>query len=146
MIAKIFVLVFSIIIIIVDIVVVKQYTKCKKLDNVRKANKEKAQAYLHKLTYEELSLEGLYCIFREIIQDLDISFILSPYGIFRAKSLDACRMSDIFLGDIYGLWTRSLDYWVNSSDKEAVTIVTNQLKDILIDALNFYIIKNEKGK
>lgn len=125
---------------------VKQYTKCKKLDNVRKANKEKAQAYLHKLTYEELSLEGLYCIFREIIQDLDISFILSPYGIFRAKSLDACRMSDIFLGDIYGLWTKSLDYWINSSDKEAVTIVTNQLKDILIDALNFYIIKNEKGK
>lgn len=143
MVAKIFVLVFSIIIIIVAIIMVKQYTKCKKLDNVRKANKEKAQAYLHKLTYEELSLEGLYCIFREIIQDLDISFILSPYGIFRAKSLDACRMSDIFLGDIYGLWTKSLDYWINSSDKEAVTIVTNQLKDILIDALNFYY---EKGK
>lgn len=139
MVAKIFVLVF--IIVIVAIIMVKQYIKCKKLDNVRKANKEKAQAYLHKLTYEELSLEGLYCIFREIIQDLDISFILSPYGIFRAKSLDACRMSDIFLGDIYGLWTKSLDYWVNSSDKEAVTIVTNQLKDILIDALNFYIIK-----
>lgn len=144
MVAKIFVLVFSIIIIIVAIIMVKQYTKCKKLDNVRKANKEKAQAYLHKLTYEELSLEGLYCIFREIIQDLDISFILSPYGIFRAKSLDACRMSDIYLED-NSLWTKSLDYWVNSSDKEAVTIVTNQFRNILISTLNFYI-QYEKSK
>lgn len=145
MVAKIFVLVFSIIIIIVAIIMVKQYTKCKKLDNARKANREKAQAYLHKLTYEELSLEDLYCIFREIIQDLDISFILSPYGIFRAKSLDACRMSDIFLGDIYGLWTKSLDYWVNCSDVEAVNIVTNQFRNTLISILNFYI-QHEKSK
>lgn len=145
MVAKIFVLVFSIIIIIVAIIMVKQYTKCKKLDNARKANREKAQAYLHKLTYEELSLEDLYCIFREIIQDLDISFILSPYGIFRAKSLDACRMSDIFLGDIYGLWTKSLDYWINCSDVEAVNIVTNQFRNTLISILNFYI-QHEKSK
>lgn len=145
MVAKIFVLVFSIIIIIVAIIMVKQYTKCKKLDNVRKANKEKAQAYLHKLTYEELSLEGLYCIFREIIQNLDLSFILSSYGTFRAKSLDSCRMSDIYLGDIYGLWTKSLDYWVNCSDVEAVNIVTNQFRNILISTLNFYI-QHEKSK
>lgn len=143
MIAKIFVLVFSIV--IVAIIMVKQYTKCKKLDNVRKANKEKAQAYLHKLTYEELSLEGLYCIFREIIQNLDISFILSSYGTFRAKSLDSCRMSDIYLGDIYGLWTKSLDYWVNCSDVEAVNTVTNQFRNILISTLNFYI-QYEKSK
>ena len=61
----------------------------------------KAYSYLHKITYECLSLEGLYCVFREIIRDLDISFILSPYGIFRAKTLDDCRMSDIYLGNIY---------------------------------------------
>ena len=142
---KIFVLVFSIIIVIVAIIMVKQYTKCKKLDQLRKANIEKAQAYLHKISYEELSLEELYCIFREIIQNLDLSFILSSYGTFRAKSLDSCRMSDIYLGDIYGLWTKSLDYWVKSSDIEAVNTVTNQFRNILISTLNFYI-KNEKGK
>ena len=143
MIAKIFVLVFSIIIVIVAIIMVRQYTKCKKLDKIRKANIEKAHEYLHKLTYEELSLEELYCIFREIIQNLDISFILSSYGTFRAKSLDACRMSDIYLG--YGLWTKPLDYWVNCSDKEAVNTITNRFKNILISTLNFYI-KYEKSK
>lgn len=145
MIAKIFVLVFSIIIVIVAIIMVKQYTKCKKLDQIRKANIEKAQAYLHKVSYEKLSLEGLYCIFKEITQHLDMSFILSSYGTFRAKSLDSCRMSDIYLGDIYGLWTKSLDYWINSSDVEAVNIVTNQFRNILISTLNFYI-QHEKGK
>lgn len=145
MIAKIFVLIFSIIIIIVAIIMVKQYIKCKKLDNIRKANIKTASAYLYGLSHTELSLEGLYCTFREIIQNLDISFILSSYGTFRAKSLDSCRMSDIYLGDIYGLWTKSLDYWVNCSDVEAVNIVTNQFRNILISTLNFYI-QHEKSK
>lgn len=147
MIAKIFVLVFSIIIIIVAFIMVKQYIKCKKNDNIRKANIEKAHEYLHKITYEKLSLEGLYCIFREIIQDLDISFVLNPYGFFRAKSLDSCRMSDIYLGNICGLWTHSLNTWINtpSISKVDLDIVTNQFKNILIDTLNTYI-KHEKGK
>lgn len=145
MIAKLFVLVVGIIIVIIAIIMVKQYTKCKKSDKIRKANIKTAYAYLHALTYTELSLEGLYCTFKEITQHLDISFILSSYGAFRAKSLDSCRMSDIFLGDIYGLWTKPLDYWVNSSDVEAVNTVTNQFRNILISTLNFYI-QHEKSK
>lgn len=125
---------------------VKQYIKRKEIDNIRKANIKTASAFLYGLTHTELSLEGLYCIFKEITQHIDISFILSSYGTFRAKSLDSCRMSDIYLGDIYGLWTKPLDYWVNCSDVEAVKTITNQFKNILISTLNFYIIKNEKGK
>lgn len=143
--AKIFVLIFSIIIVIITIIMVKQFIKCKKSDNIRKANIEKAYEYLHKITYEELSLEGLYCIFKEIAQNLDISFILNPYGIFRAKSLDGCRMSDIYLGNIYGLWTYPLNTWINTSSKVDLDIVTSQFKNILIDTLNTYI-KHEKGK
>lgn len=145
--AKIFVLIFSIIIIIITIIIVKQYIKCKKLNTIRKANIEKAYEYLHKITYEKLSLEGLYCIFKEIAQNLDISFILNPHGIFRAKSLDGCRMSDIYLGNIYGLWTYPLNTWINTSSisKVDLDIITNQFKNILIDTLNTYI-KHEKGK
>lgn len=145
--AKIFVLIFSIIIVIVTIIMVKQFIKCKKSDNIRKANINKAYNYLHKITYEELSLEGLYCIFKEIAQNLDISFILNPYGIFRAKSLDDCRMSDIYLGNIYGLWTYPLNIWINTSSisKVDLDIVTTQFKNILIVTLNTYI-KYEKGK
>lgn len=126
---------------------VKQYIECKKSDNIRKANIEKAYKYLHKITYEKLSLEDLYCIFREITQDLDISFILNPYGIFRAKSLDDCRMSNIYLDNICGLWTHSLNTWINTSSisKVDLGIITSQFKNILIDTLNTYI-KHEKGK
>ena len=145
--AKIFVLIFSIIIVIVTIIMVKQFIRCKKLDNIHKANINKAYNYLHKITYDTLSLEELYCIFKEIAQNLDISFILNPYGIFRAKSLDGCRMSDIYLGNIYGLWTYPLNTWINTSSisKVDLDIVTTQFKNILIDTLNTYI-KHEKGK
>lgn len=61
---------------------------------------------------KQLSLEGLYCIFKEIAQNLDISFILNPYGIFRAKSLDGCRMSEDILKY---LWT--LDISLKYLDK-----------------------------
>ena len=144
MITKIFIL--SIIIIIVTIIMIKQYIS-KKSDNIRKANINKAYNYLHKITYDTLSLEELYCIFKEIAQNLDISFILNPYGTFRAKSLDGCRMSDIYLGDIYGLWTYPLNTWINtpSISKVDLGIVTNQFRNILIDTLNTYI-KHEKGK
>lgn len=33
---------------------VKQYIKCKKSDNIHKANIEKAYEYLHKITYEAI--------------------------------------------------------------------------------------------
>lgn len=120
-------------------------TEISHLHKIKNLHISQAYSYLHKITYDSLSLEGLYCVFREIIRDLDISFILNPYGIFRAKSLDDCRMSDIYLGNIYGIWTMPLNYWVKSTDKEAVDIVTTQFKETLIDTLNTYI-KHEKGK
>lgn len=34
--------------------------------------------------------------------------------------------SEVFLGDIYGLWTHSLSYWLTCCDEDAVSKITNQ--------------------
>ena len=141
----IIVLISAVLLIVIAILIDTHYKRKSKRSETKKRHISQAYSYLHKITYECLSLEGLYCVFREIIRDLDVSFILSPYGIFRAKTLDDCRMSDIYLGNIYGLWTNPLNYWIKTSDKEAATLVTEQFKEVLIDTLNTYI-KNEKGK
>lgn len=141
----IIVLISAVLLITAAVLIDRHYRRKNKRTETKKRHIDKAYSYLHKITYECLSLEGLYCVFREIIRDLDISFILSPYGIFRAKTLDDCRISDIYLGNIYGLWTNPLNYWVKTSDKEAATLVTEQFKEVLINTLNTYI-KNEKGK
>ena len=141
----IIVLISAVLLIAAAILIDTHYNRKNKKTETAKRHIDKAYSYLHKITYECLSLEGLYCVFREIIQDLDISFILSPYGIFRAKTLDDCRMSDIYLGNIYGLWTNPLNYWIKTTDKEAATLVTEQFKGALINTLNTYI-KYEKGK
>ena len=113
-------------------------------DNLIKNNISKAKEYLSRIKNAN-SLDELYCIFREMINYIDVSFILNPYGMFRANSLEECRTTDIFLGDINGLWTLTLNRWMQTDDTEAVKIVTNQFKNELINILNKYI-NYEKSK
>ena len=113
-------------------------------DNLIKNNVSKAISYLSRIENAN-SLDELYCIFREMINYIDVSFILNPYGMFRAKSLEECRTTDIFLGDINGLWTLTLNRWMQTDDTEAVKIVTNQFKETLINTVNTYI-NYEKSK
>ena len=113
-------------------------------DNLIKNNISKAKSYLSRIENAN-SLDELYCIFREMINYIDVSFILNPYGMFRAKSLEECRTTDIFLGDINGLWTLTLNRWMQTDDIEAVKIVTNQFKETLINTINTYI-NYEKSK
>ena len=113
-------------------------------DNLIKNNISKAREYLSRIENEN-SLDELYCIFREMINYIDVSFILNPYGMFRANSLEECRTTDIFLGDINGLWTLTLNRWMQTDDTVAVKIVTNQFKETLINTVNTYI-NYEKSK
>ena len=113
-------------------------------DNLIKNNISKAKSYLSRIENAN-SLDELYCIFREMINYIDVSFILNPYGMFRANSLEECRTTDIFLGDINGLWTLTLNRWMQTDDIEAVKEVTHQFKSTLINILNTYI-NHEKSK
>ena len=141
----IFSILLAFLIIFVIISLIHKYKLCIAHDTQIKNNIATAQYYLSKIEYAN-SLEELYCIFREITKSLDVSFILNPYGMFRAKSLENCRTTDIYLGDINGLWTFTLNGWMGTKDDmEARKIVTNQFREALINTLNTYI-KHEKGK
>lgn len=48
------------------------------------------------------------------------------YGMFRTKNIATMDPSEVFLGDIEGLWTHSLSYWLTCCDEDAVAIVTKQ--------------------
>lgn len=48
------------------------------------------------------------------------------YGMFRTKEIATMDPSEVFLGDIEGLWTHSLSYWLTCCDEDAVSIVTKQ--------------------
>lgn len=140
----IFSILLAFLIIFVIISLIHKYKLCIAHDTQIKNNIATAQYYLSKIENAN-SLEELYCIFREITKSLDVSFILNPYGMFRAKSLENCRTTDIYLGNINGLWTFTLNEWMETKDIEARKIVTNQFREALINTLNTYI-KHEKSK
>ena len=48
------------------------------------------------------------------------------YGMFRTSNIATMDPSEVFLGDIYGLWTHSLSYWLTCCDEYAVSKITNQ--------------------
>ena len=48
------------------------------------------------------------------------------YGMFRTSNIATMDPSEVFLGDIYGLWTHSLSYWLTCCDEDAVSKITNQ--------------------
>lgn len=88
---------------------------------------------LNKFKVELMShhtLEDTFKIHRQLgALDLAWSPIIGPddkYGMFRTKCIGTMSMDEVFLGDIYGLWTHSLTYWLSSKNDEAVSIVTNQ--------------------
>lgn len=140
----IFLVLLVCVVIFTTIILIHVHKVCKANTYIIKNNINKAKSYLSRIENAN-SLDELYCIFREMINSIDVSFILNPYGMFRANSLEECRTTDIFLGDINGLWTFTLNRWMQTDDTEAVKIVTNQFKSELINTLNTYI-NHEKSK
>lgn len=56
----------------------------------------------------------------------DKSICPDKYGMFRTKEIATMDPGEVFLGDIEGLWTHSLSYWLTCCDEDAVAVVTNQ--------------------
>lgn len=48
------------------------------------------------------------------------------YGMFRTSNISTMSMDEVFLGDIYELWTHSLPFWLSYQDEDAVSKITNQ--------------------
>lgn len=53
-----------------------------------------------------------------------IAICPDKYGMFRTSNIATMSMDEVFLGDIYGLWT--LTFWLSCKDEDAVSKITNQ--------------------
>lgn len=124
----------------------KQTRKSDKKHREYLSKVQKASTFINRIKYAK-DLSELYIIFRDMTKEMDISFILNPYGygMFRASCIENCLSTDIFLSDIDGIWTHTLNYWMKSDDKECVSYITYQFKYTLLQIINTYI-KNEKDK
>lgn len=121
------VLVTLIIFIIVGVTAKKNQEKkneINKLENqICQLNKFKGELMSHH------TLEDTFKIHRQLgAMHLAWSPAICPdkYGMFRTSNIATMSTDEVFLGDIYGLWTHSLTYWLSSKNDEAVSIVTNQ--------------------
>ena len=52
----------------------------------------------------------------------------NEYGMFRTKDIASMKPSEVFLGNIYGLWTAPLSDWIGSRDER---VITNQYRQHL---------------
>lgn len=93
------------------------------------------------------TLDDLFFFNKKIIREFYEYASKSPsicpdqYGVFRVEDLKDLDKSNIFLGNIYGLWTLSLKEFESKADLEELKIVTNQyyllLKSGLYQILGF---------
>lgn len=58
----------------------------------------------------------------------------AQYGMFRTSNIATMSMDDVFLGDICGLWTHTLTYWLTCND-DAVIIVTGQYYEQVLNGI-----------
>lgn len=64
------------------------------------------------------------------------------HGMFRTSNIATMSMDDVFLGDIYGLWT--LTFWLSCQDEDAVSKITNQYHKQVLSGIEAEIEELEK--
>lgn len=116
--------------IIFVIVGVMAQKNIKKKDEINKLEHQICQ--LNKFKGELMShhtLEDTFKVHRQLgAMHLAWNHAICPdkYGMFRTSNIATMSTDEVFLGDIYGLWTHSLTYWLSSKNEDAVSIITDQ--------------------
>ena len=127
MVITVIVLVALIIFIIVGVTAKKNQEKKNEINRLEhqicQLNKFKCELMSHH------TLEDTFKIHRQLgAMHLAWNPAICPaqYGMFRTSNIATMSMDDVFLGDICGLWTHTLTYWLTCNDEDAVIIVTGQ--------------------
>lgn len=116
--------------IIFVIVGVMAQKNIKKKDEINKLEHQICQ--LNKFKGELMShhtLEDTFKVHRQLgAMHLAWNHAICPdkYGMFRTSNIATMSTDEVFLGDIYGLWTHSLPFWLSYQDEDAVSEITNQ--------------------
>lgn len=72
----------------------------------------------------------------------------NEYGMFRTKNITTMTKDEVYLGNTWGLFTKSLSFWEQSSDEDARNIVLRQYKSQLLLNLKDYesnVLNNPKN-
>lgn len=127
MVTTVIVLVALIIFIIVGVIAKKNQEKKNEINKlehqIRQLNKFKDELMSHH------TLEDTFKIHKQLGEmHLAWSIAICPdkYGMFRTKQIATMDPSEVFLGDIEGLWTHTLTFWLSCQDEDAVSKITNQ--------------------
>lgn len=116
--------------IIFVIVGVMAQKNIKKKDEINRLDYQICQ--LNKFKGELMShhtLEDTFKVHRQLgAMHLAWSHAICPdkCGMFRTSNIATMSTDEVFLGDIYGLWTHSLTYWLSSKNEDAVSVITDQ--------------------
>lgn len=142
-------IILSTLLIILVAVFTALYIKRKKI----KAKLEKER--LHKLSVlqearqliQGASLSTLFRVHKMLGENnLCNNHCICPnkYGVFRTSNIATMDESEVFLGNIYGLWTYTLPYWESCKDEDAKEKVTNQYYQLLLRGIELEHQKYEK--
>lgn len=121
------VLVALIIFIIVGVTAKKNQEKKNEINKLEhqicQLNKFKGELMSHH------TLEDTFKIHRQLgAMHLAWSPAICPdkYGMFRTSNIATMSMDEVFLGDICGLLTHTLPFWLSCQDEDAISKITNQ--------------------
>lgn len=146
----------TLIIIIVSIIALATVGYFFVIEYTTKKKHYDAEFRLYSLLSDDLyhadTLDDYYNIYLNIVKYFpqyisnNSSLCANPYGIFRVTGnkyeedlnlkLPSITKDEIFLGDVNGLWTKSLSYWETCDDKDAVETIKAQFYNVLSEGLN----------
>lgn len=63
----------------------------------------------------------------------------NQYGIFRTQDILKMRPEEVFLGNIYGLFTHPMPFWEETTDENSKQIVTSQYRSLLLSNLEYML-------
>lgn len=71
----------------------------------------------------------------------------NPYGMVRASSIEKMTIDQVYLGDIWGLWTNNIRFWDQNRDEtmscNGFGIDPNKkVYDLIMDQYRFHLLSN----
>lgn len=83
---------------------------------------QKELSYLEKKNKKNYKKETV--ILRDICQEIEICS-RNKYGMNRTEKGESVTFDNVFLGDVFGLRTHSISYWVKNEDAIKQEVITN---------------------
>lgn len=109
----------------------------RKMFNFHKGLVEKSEAYIKRLT-DSQSLIELLNIHKELWADgyRNKNLGPNPHGMFQTDYIPNMTPNEVFLGNIFGLWTKSITNW----EKDHKTLFGENMYGIPADTTNYEVV------